>query len=345
MKLLSIFLLIPFFSIGQIVLTSSDLPSSGQNYYYSTILNTLSFDVNLTGQNYTWDISSLQADAQDSLITVPVSSTPLAYQLYFNNFLLYPDYLASYAQQGNDLSLMSTVTITDRYDYYKVSSNSFSIVGFGANVNGLPTSVKYDVIDELFSLPLVYGIVDSSSSNYLSTIPSIGSYGQWINRNIEVDGWGQLITPNSSFDVLRLKTTLSLKDTVFVDQLNLGTSFNRPVETIYQWYSNGVGAPVFSVTVQAGVITQMKYLNQIGSLLNQQEDLSIALYPNPIVDELFIDVNSIQIEKISICSIDGSLIREFNNQNKLSLSFLDSGCYILNVRTIKGAFTKKFIKL
>ena len=48
MKLLLLFLLIPFLSIGQIVITNSDLPSSGQNYYYSTILNTLSFDVNLT---------------------------------------------------------------------------------------------------------------------------------------------------------------------------------------------------------------------------------------------------------------------------------------------------------
>ncbi len=270
--------------MGQIVISDNDLPSSGQQYYYSNILNTLSFDANLTGANYNWDISSFEANSQDSLLTVSVSSTPLAYQLYFNNALFYPDYVASYAQKGQDISLMGTIDITERYDYYKVTANSFSIVGFGANVNGLPTSVKYDVIDKIFSLPMVYGAIDSTSSSYLTTIPSLGSYGQWIDREIEVDGWGQLTTPFSTYDVLRIKTTLYQKDTVFVDQFSLGTSFERPVETIYEWYSSGSGVPVLVVNVQAGIITQMKYLDQLQVSINNKQQFSIKAYPNPVID-------------------------------------------------------------
>ncbi len=48
---------------------------------------------------------------------------------------------------------------------------------------------------------------------------------------------------------------------------------------------------------------------------------------------------------MSIFSIDGVLIGEFNYTNKLNLSFLQKGSYILKVKTQQGQFNKKFVKL
>ena len=75
--------------MSQITITDADMPISGNVYYYSNVLDFLSVDVTQTGTNYNWDFSSLNYFDQDSLETVAVSGTPLAYQFYFNNPFLY----------------------------------------------------------------------------------------------------------------------------------------------------------------------------------------------------------------------------------------------------------------
>ena len=345
MKLLLFCLIIPIATISQINVSDLDLPTSGQQYYYSNILNSLSFDVNQTGANFNWDISTLDYISQDAVNTESVSSTPIAYQFFFNNFILYPDYVASYAQVGQDISAVGTISITDRYDYYKITDSSFSIVGFGANINGIPASVKYEVIDRIFPLPLVYGLSDSTSANYLTTIPSLGTYGQWINRKIEVDGWGQLTTPYSSFDVIRLKTTLYQRDTVFVDQFSFGTSFDRPVLTIFEWYANGEGVPVLVVSTQAGIINEMKYLDQMHVSNTEKEVMNCHAYPNPVVDYLFLELDLKSPASIMIYNIDGVVVGEMKYTNVLTLSHLKSGSYLIQVKSGNNIVTKKFIKL
>ena len=345
MKLLLFCLIFPLYTIGQINVMDVDLPTSGQQYYYSNIFNSFSFDVSNTGANFNWDISALDYVSQDSLNTVSVNSTPIAYQFFFNNFILYPDYVASYAQQGQEISAMGTINISDRYDYYKITDSSFSILGFGANINGIPASVKYNVIDQIFPLPLIYGMTDSSSANYLTTIPSLGTYGQWINRKIEVDGWGQLTTPYSSFDVIRLKTTLYQRDTIFIDQFGLGTAFDRPVSTIHEWYANGKGVPVLVVTTQAGVINEMKYLDQLHVSKNEREMLNLHIYPNPVIDYLFLESSLKNPGFITIYNIEGVVVDQIKFKNKISLNHLKIGWYMLKVKSGNNTVTKEFIKL
>jgi hypothetical protein len=323
----------------------ADLPTSGQQYYYSNIINSLSFDVSQTGANFNWDISALDYLSQDSLNTVSVNSTPITYQFFFNNMFLYPDYVASYAQQGQDVSAMGTISISDRYDYYKVTNSSFSVVGFGANVNGIPASVKYDVIDQIFPLPLVYGMTDSTSANYLTTIPSLGTYGQWINRKIEVDGWGQLTTPYSSFDVIRLRTTLYQRDTIFVDQFGIGTSFDRPVSTIYEWYANGKGVPVLVVSTQAGIINEMKYLDQLHVSNSEKEMVNFLTYPTPVVDFMFLESNIKKPASITIYNVEGIVVEQIKYKEIIPLSHLKAGLYLLKINSGNNTAIKEFIKL
>jgi hypothetical protein len=342
-KLLLFSLFIPCCFSSQINVNDADLPVSGQSYYYTTILNPV-FDATQTGPNFSWDIANLNYSSQDSVNTVSVNSTPIAYQFFFNNPLLYSDYLASYAQQAEDISAIGTIEVSERYDYYKVSNTSFSVVGFGANINGVPASVKYDVIDQIFPLPLVYGFSDSTTSNYLTTIPSLGTYGQWIDRKIEVDGWGQLYTPYSSFDVIRLKTTLYQEDTVFIDQFGIGSSFDRPILTIFEWYANGEGVPVLVVKMQAGIIIEMKYLDQLHVSKPNAEDLNFLYYPNPVNNFIFLETNLRCPKFIKIYNVEGALIEQVKYGNKVFLGHLKKGLYLLRIDGNEKSLSKVIVK-
>ena len=345
MRVTLLFFIIPNLLMSQITITDADMPISGNVYYYSNVLDFLSVDVTQTGANYNWDFSSLNYFDQDSLETVTVSGTPLAYQFYFNNPFLYPDHYATMAQVGQDISLISTVTISDRYDYYKSSSSSYEVVGFGANVNGLPASVKYDTIDQIYPLPMNYGTTDSTSAYYLSTIPSLGTYGQWIRRKVEVDGWGTIITPFSSYDALRVKTTLYQKDTIYIDQLMLGNTFDRPVSTIYEWYANGEGVPIFTATSQNGVITEIKYKDEL-HVSNFEHPLDyLSIYPDPVIDVLCLNSSIDEGVYIEIYNVHGLKVAELSYSDSISLEYLKSGWYLMKVIYNNQFKTLNFIKL
>ena len=340
-----LFLMLPLFTNAQITITDVDLPSSGQSYYYSNVVDFLSVDVNQTGPNYSWDFSNLIYFNQDSVVIVPVSSTPFVYQFYFNNAFLYPEHYSSFAQVGQDISAMSTIDINERYDYYQKNDSTYNVVGFGANVNGIPASVKYDTIDHIYPLPLNYGVTDSTSAYYLTSIPSLGTYGQWIRRKVEVDGWGTVSTPYSSYDVIRVKTTLYQRDTIYIDQFMLGNAFDRPVSTIYEWYANNEGVPVVSVTAQSGVINEVKYLDQLHVSLLEHHHSGFNVFPNPTNDEIQLEVDVIEPMFIEIYNLNGYKVLELEYQKNISLESLEKGGYLLKVIGKNSTKCKKLIKL
>ena len=118
------------------------------------------FDPNDTGANHSWDYSMLTPLGSDGDTTVAVSATPVLYQFFFNNPILYPNHNADYAIRGQEFDVQ-VLTVNDVFDYYKVDNSSFDNVGFGANINGLPSSIQRLPVDEVYSFPLNYQ--DSSS--------------------------------------------------------------------------------------------------------------------------------------------------------------------------------------
>ena len=166
-RILSLVFLFPFFYTAQINITDTDMLQSGEMYFYSSSPDFLLIDVSLTGSNYSWDNSALTVLNQDTLEVVAVNSTPFAYQLYFNNIFQYPDHKADYALIGQSLDAFGQITISEVYDYFKVDSNSLQKVGFGANINGLPASVKYDTIDQVYPLSMTFGTADSTTAYYI----------------------------------------------------------------------------------------------------------------------------------------------------------------------------------
>ena len=181
---------------AQITISNNDMPQPEDTVRLST--TTISSGLPafaLTGTNYTWDYSQLVPMSQTVDTFLSVSTTPFAYQLYFNNAILYPAYVSTVAQAAPNPPTIQPVSITDVINYYKNSSSAYENVGFGAKINSLPASVRDDSIDFIYRFPMNYGNSDSCNSAYHLAIPNLGYYGAKQHRVNHVDGWGTLKTP------------------------------------------------------------------------------------------------------------------------------------------------------
>lgn len=326
-------LLAPIFILGQITISKNNFPDNNDEYIYSNA-SINSIDVSQTGANSIWDYSQLIHLNFDSLTHVSVGSTPLAYQINFN--IPFSSYKADYAIKGDDFQSPdpnNSVSITDVFNFHKKNNSSIEMVGFGANVNGLPASIKYDIKDQLYPLPMTFGTSDSTSARYLFDVPTLGAYGQQIEREVEVDGWGELITPYQTYNnTIRVKTILHQRDTLKIEQpFPLpGLAFNRPVETKYEWFTTGVGAPVFSVTQQASIITNAKYIDINTTSITENSTFDFTIFPNPAKETINI---SIPFEKanMQIIDINGKIIYNGQFLNTINISKYTNGSYIVIV--------------
>jgi hypothetical protein len=335
---------------SQISITNSDFSSLSSTHVFSEVSIDQSLDFQSTGQNYNWDFTNIQYSKQDSISNVDVSSTPFLYQFYFNNFFLYPDYLASFAQDRIDFSdPLGILSLSQNFNYFKLTSSSLSLVGFGTTISingspGIPTSVRYDTIDQIFPLPLNYGVSDSTSAFYLASIPSFGSYGQSIKREVEVDGWGSLITPFNNYDVLRLKTTLHQTDTFYVDTFQFGNSIERPTLVIYEWWAKNISFPVMRVEYENNSITKAWYADQLHVGFNDSFESDLLFFPNPTTDKLMLNINASYSKDFSLYDITGHLVKRGKTNGEISVKNIPSGFYLISIEIDKKLEVFKFQK-
>lgn len=344
LSLLTIFLAIPSKNSAQITITNSDLPQIGDIFIYDLSNDLLSEDFSLTGASYTWDYSTGTSSNVDTVSVVSVGSTPLAYQYYFNNQWTQPDYYSDYAQPGQDINAFGQVTITERFDYFGINSNSLEMKGFGAKVNGVPASVKYDTIDQLYPFPMTYGMAAHNSVGYyLASVPNMGTYGQWIRREVTVDGYGSLTTPNATYaNTIRVKTVLLQTDTVYVDQFAFGQTFDRPEETIYEWFTNTEKTPIMRVVIRNNQATEAKYLLEITSGTEELENNDYALITKDPKGLYQISGDS-KLNDVTVFNVEGKNMGSFS-QNEIDLRNAPEGMYFLIVRDDKLNHCFKVVK-
>jgi uncharacterized repeat protein (TIGR01451 family) len=71
----------------------------------------------------------------------------------------------------------------------------------------------------------------------------------------------------------------------------------------------------------------------------------ISIYPNPVNNVLHIDWPSqLKVDSITLFDLNGKRIESFGSQNILDLSQVQSGIYILSIKTDKGRFFEKLLK-
>lgn len=349
-------------SYAQITITKADMPQPGDTVRLSTTTKTGGLPAfAVTGANYTWDYSKLVQASQTIDTFLSVSSTPFAYQFFFNNIILYPSYAATVAQSAPNPPTIPPVTITNVINYYKATSSAYESVGFGANIEGVPTSVKDDSIDYMYRFPMNYGNADSSNSGYHLTIPLIGYYGQSQHRVNHVDGWGTLITPYGTFQTLRVTTEIFAKDTLYIDTLHFGQSLAVPEQLQYKWFALGEKLPLLqineTVVLSNPVLTSIVYRDSARSAPNGLAEVNssmdgIKVFPNPAGSTVYIISHSnINNAEIRIYNISGQLVmqKQAGNISKnspygVSINNLAQGTYYLKLVNDGSTQVYKIVK-
>ncbi len=238
---------------AQVVITSGDLPEPGDSVqvvqYNPGFLN-LSLQTE-TGAGYFWDYSDLVDSAYRMVYYLDV---PTSFVWAYKNPILYPENMASYCMRDSQSRFWQTldsmglpIVIGNTWTFYRVDPNRFVITGIGVEMNGFPLAFRYTPIDTVFLLPTAFGSTVSSQAEFGEQIPGIGYYGGRIQRTTWIDGWGTLVTPFDTFDVVRIRTRTVRSDTLHLDSLGIGFRFPPRTEEVYWWYSPAYSTPVLEL--------------------------------------------------------------------------------------------------
>ncbi len=348
--------LLPMISSAQITITNADLPSSGDQIQFSQAAITTPVDLTLTGTSYLWDFSMLQHTSQDVDTFLSVLSTPLVYALVFG-------FNSNQAMRGIDLSAVPQVPISDVYGFYNKSSNNYKQTGYGASITGITTPISFNNDDIIYDLPITYGNMDSSDSDYSIIIPGLATAIGSQHRVNVVDGWGDITTPYGTFNALRIVSTLTGEDSIYLDTLGFGFSSPRQLTREYKWLATGQDIPILQIntTEVLGIetVTLIKYRDSLRVPVALQEirveDLQLSLSPNPSNgNEVYLNSVSTKSTELNcaIFSLDGRLvhsqrlsIQSGKQKNQLgSTDFkLKAGSYVVNISNSSSSSSIKLI--
>jgi hypothetical protein len=93
--------------------------------------------------------------------------------------------------------------------------------------------------------------------------------------------------------------------------------------------------------------SQMLYTTDDCGLAVDQEVLerNLVVYPNPANEEVYVQVNGVDIEKITITDMSGKTVKIIDDHGtgKINVSNINSGIYILSVETSHGFMQRKLV--
>ncbi|MFN3875363.1 MAG: T9SS type A sorting domain-containing protein [Flavobacteriales bacterium] len=339
--------LLPALLAAQITIGPADMPSAGDTVRYRTA-PALGLDPAPTEAGFIWDFGMLDPGMEGADTCVTVASTPLAYQLFFNNPFLYPQHQASYAVRGQGFSFQ-VLNVEDVVDYFKKDAQGFRNVGFGANVNGVPTSTRRLPVDWVHRFPLEYGDMDTSFSTFTLSIPTLFSFTQEQTRYNHVDGWGTLYLPADTFEVLRVKSVLQRTDSAYIEQLGQGFNFPEPETIEYKWIAQGMDGPVLIITTVAGqpATARFHYSPEEGTVgMGARAPERLRVWPNPATHEAWITVPADADGRLEVRDLQGRLAltaRMTPGTARIGLSGLAPGPYAIALGSARGAFTTRLV--
>ncbi len=333
-----------FPTLAQISISTNDMPTTGQIFLTATapITAITTQQLNNTGANKTWDFNlSVQSTKMDTMI--PINQTPITYQfMFFGN---------DYAQKlSQGINFGTQFSLQNIYNFYKNSNNKFELSGFGGELNGFAVPVNYSPKDLIYQFPLNYNDTYTSNSSFSLPIPSLGAWSEQRSRSNTVDGWGKLILPIGSFDVLRVHSVINDVDSFYVDALSNGIKIPRKSHE-YKWLGKGSGIPLLQVNASEAfsiqAVTQITFRTAPSAVEPSKALISaLHIYPMPVSDVLNINLENYNSEQmnIEIYNAFGQMIytKSYFHPNviQVPVSSLPTGVYYLTMHTGTEAFAQ-----
>lgn len=332
--------LFAFHGRGQLSLDSAELPHAPDQHIYSiATLGPTVPPLSKDGQGVIWDYNDMDRVGQEIDSFFTVSNTPAAYRTQFDN-PFQPEYVADLAYKRPDRasdSIALPVEIEDRYDYFKRRVGAYELLGFGAKINGFPTSTKFQPKDSIYPLPLEFDRKGRSYASFtFDAIPGF-YYEQERWRRDTVDGEGKLITPYQVYDpCLRIKTRLTIRDSLKSDSLGVDTAVYRPEKILYEWMAPGEEVPVLRIVERGGVVNRVEYRDTLhnSSLAQNGGDGGLKLHPNPTRSTFFLNIERAKWQKLEIWSFRGEKLKtkKFGDRTtrvRMDLQGLADGVYMV----------------
>jgi hypothetical protein len=285
-------------------------------------------------------------EGADTLIAV--SSTPSLYQIFFNNTFLFPQHAADYGQRGAGFGFQG-FELEDLYDFYKTSNSGYRNVGFGATLTGIPLGTRRIPVDVIHKFPMEFGNVDTSNSAFNLSVPSLLYFGQSQVRANEVDGWGTLILPGNTFEVLRQRSVLTRSDTIFIEQFGFGFRFPEPETVEYRWLAKGMKGPVLTVTTVAGAVTTVRFFyDPPPPVPPAPQARPLVIFPNPAVDAMAVNLPEGYSGDWMIIDAAGREMRQVvaaepGTIQELDVRQLAAGAYTLQLRDGPINWSSRFV--
>ena len=334
--------------LGQIVIDKGDMPVKNDTVRISTGLNIELIDVSETGENITWDYSGLIPFRQKLDTFVSPGETPAGLL-----FSLISDFAS---RTGGNLPFPG-FEISNMYQYYKSDNDAYKVKGFSVSLQGFPVPAPFSNPDILYKFPLTYGSSDSSHSGVEINVPETGFVKVDRHRKNYVDGWGTLITPYGTFEVIRVKSEVSEYDSVYIDSQEMGIGVPYSY-TEYKWLGKYQKVPLLTVRDIVGGLV-VEYVDSVRNVLNinekQQVVNSVNFYPNPVNKKAVLEFELPSTKKLTVSLYDSygntltNIFRGKINKGKHSFNIdfekigLAKGLYFLNLKVGKQQQSIKVI--
>ncbi len=356
--LLLLALSLPLVGSAQITLNSSDFSNANDTVRMSTTTD-FAIDFATTGANHSWDFTNLVAESQTLFDFQDVSSASALSQFLFGGFAP-TQYQASYFIASDDLPLdqlgtFLPVSITDVYQFSRVTADSIASVGFSMLVEGNEIPFRSDTIEKRYQFPLNYQDTYTGKGYTEMDLNPIANiiWKQARQRSSEVDGWGSIDLPIGSFDVLRVRHTIFENDSIYQEFFGnpMWVGIDLPTAYIYEWIAAGEKEPVLRIeTSEVGgseVVRKVEYRDNYDPLLAGIEEntlVALEVYPNPANNEILVNQ---PIEGANFVIIDGSgrtVLSGVLSDKAIHIESLESGAYLMIVSSEQGWTKASFVK-
>jgi hypothetical protein len=230
----------------------------------------------------------------------------------------------------------------------------YSTVDGGANwtnnSNGLEVMDSLDLIFDLQKDPLDANRMALASSKGIFISEDGGlnwdrktnSLVHKIAFSTETEGAMTATTYSSQFSELSLHYSTDSGETwetINNEQL-LGIASSS---STYRFEENSV--VVYIGSFDLGLVEYTIALNVLGSPEFGNGDSSIAIYPNPTSDIINISLKNSNVDKVTVYSVSGAKVMEIEDAEKLNISNLVAGVYLVRVKDSNNAiFFNRIVK-
>jgi hypothetical protein len=343
---------------AQILISELDFAVPGDTVRIS-VANQTTNEPMLTGSGITWDYSSLVANSQFIREFTSIGFSPV--QFTFGVFAP-QNYQASYFIPENTLPVdqlngFLPVSLSDPRSYQKSTIDTITKVGFSVKVSGIDVAFKSDTIETKYKFPMAFQqTFDTRGYTFIDLNPAADfKIKQHRSITSTVDGFGQLILPYGTFDVLRLRRDITEIDSIYQTFFGTGTWIGTPPiqTTEYEWIGQNKKDVLLKIVVaNTNGSSQIRtieyqdiYLGLDASIT--ENDFNATIFPNPTNDEIQITCPSI-INKITLFDCKGNLINQLaginSNALNINLAAYLPGIYFIALESSEGSKTIRVTK-